>query len=64
MHIVNLIQVFPNLTFSPLTEYTVFLGWIPWEADSEIEMYMQETYLVIFSGTTPDGSEGRWKQGG
>lgn len=58
---VRLIQVFLNHTFSQERAYTLFVGWVPWEADSEIEMYVQETQWGMFSGTTLDGSEGEWK---
>lgn len=41
---VGLIQVFLSHTFSQLREYNLFVDWLPWEADSETELYMQESH--------------------
>lgn len=38
--------MFLNHTFSQLREYNVFVDWLPWEADSETGMYMQESHGV------------------
>lgn len=45
----NLCQfnLFPNITFSQVTECTLFVSQLPWEA----EMYIGEASWGLFSGT-------------
>lgn len=43
---------------NPFLETHVVVGWLPWEADSEIETGVQEVYWAVILGTTLLRSEG------